>query len=116
MAGIDLRLVQAVSLAGGPSALPGEKEIQEDDEKTSTDEQEARAFDRLRTVIAYFFCHVRHGVQQSIQRQTDLNHFRPALSAAWNENLQLFVWTTTVESIQTKRARGRQTLEQIQPG
>ena len=54
-AGIDLRLVQAVSLAGGPSALPGEKEIQEGDEKTSTDEQEARALDRLRTVITYFF-------------------------------------------------------------
>ena len=33
MAGIELRLVWAVSLTGGPSALPGEKEIQEGDEK-----------------------------------------------------------------------------------
>jgi len=35
VAGIDLRLVQAVSLTGGPSALPGEKEIQESDERLS---------------------------------------------------------------------------------
>jgi len=35
---------------------------------------------------------------------------------AWNENPKPFVWTTTVESIQQKLARCRQTLEQIQPG
>ena len=56
--------------------MPGEKEIQEREEKTSTDEQEARALDRFRAFIAHIFCHVRHGVQQSIQCQTDLNHFR----------------------------------------
>ena len=63
VAGIDFRLVQAVSLTGCRSALSGEKEIRQGDEKTSTDEQEARALDRLRTFIAYFFCYVRHGVQ-----------------------------------------------------
>jgi transposase len=36
--------------------------------------------------------------------------------AAWNENPKSFVWTATVESIVTKLARCRQTLEQIQPG
>lgn len=76
VAGIDLRLVRAVSLTGGPSALPGEEEIQKGDEKTSSDEQEARALDRLRTFIAHIFCHVCHRVQQLIQRETDLNHFR----------------------------------------
>ena len=36
--------------------------------------------------------------------------------AAWNENPKPFVWTATVDSIVTKLARCRQTLEQIQPG
>jgi transposase len=35
---------------------------------------------------------------------------------AWNENPKPFVWTATVESIVTKLAHCRQTLEQIQPG
>ena len=35
---------------------------------------------------------------------------------AWNENPKPFVWTATVESIVTKLARCRQTMEQIQPG
>jgi transposase len=34
----------------------------------------------------------------------------------WNEHPKPFVWTATVESIQQKLARCRQTLEQIQPG
>jgi transposase len=36
--------------------------------------------------------------------------------AAWNEKPKPFVWTATVESIVSKLARCRQTLEQIQPG
>jgi transposase/transcriptional regulator with XRE-family HTH domain len=35
---------------------------------------------------------------------------------AWNDNPNPFVWTATVESIQAKLARCRQTLEQIKPG
>jgi len=35
--------------------------------------------------------------------------------AAWNENPRPFVWTATVESIQQKLARCRQTLDQIRP-
>ena len=35
---------------------------------------------------------------------------------AWNENPKPFLWTATVESIQAKLARCRQTLEQIKPG
>jgi transposase len=35
---------------------------------------------------------------------------------AWNENPKPFVWMATVESIQEKLSRCRQTLEQIQPG
>ena len=62
MTGIDLRLLQDVSLTGGHSALPGEKEIQESDEKGSTNEQEALMLDRLPAFIAPIFCHVRHGV------------------------------------------------------
>jgi len=34
----------------------------------------------------------------------------------WNEDPKPFVWTATVESIQTKLSRCRQTLEQIKPG
>ena len=34
----------------------------------------------------------------------------------WNEKPKPFVWTTTVDSIQEKLTRCRQTLEQIQPG
>jgi transposase len=36
--------------------------------------------------------------------------------AAWNEHPKPFVWTATVEMIQAKLARCRQTLEQILPG
>jgi transposase len=36
--------------------------------------------------------------------------------AAWNEHPKPFVWTATVDMIQAKLARCRQTLEQIQPG
>jgi hypothetical protein len=35
---------------------------------------------------------------------------------AWNEDPKPFAWTTTVESIQTKLARCRQTLEQVHTG
>ena len=35
---------------------------------------------------------------------------------AWNQDPKPFVWTATVESIQAKLARCRQTLEQIKPG
>jgi transposase len=35
---------------------------------------------------------------------------------AWNEQPKPFIWTATVESIQAKLSRCRQTLEQIQPG
>jgi len=35
---------------------------------------------------------------------------------AWNDNPKPFVWTATVDSIQEKLSRCRQTLEQIQPG
>jgi transposase/transcriptional regulator with XRE-family HTH domain len=35
---------------------------------------------------------------------------------AWNEDPKPFVWTATVESIQAKLSRCRQTLEQIKPG
>jgi hypothetical protein len=100
--GIDFRFVQAVSLTGCRSTLPGEKEIKQGVEKTSTDEQEARVVDRLRTFVAYIFCHVRHGVQQSIQRQADLKHFWSALSAACSSAFRLIascsVGETTVHS------------------
>jgi len=36
--------------------------------------------------------------------------------AAWNKHPKPFVWTATVEKIQEKLARCRQTLEQIEPG
>ena len=35
---------------------------------------------------------------------------------AWNEHPRPFVWTATIDSIVTKLAGCRQTLEQIQPG
>jgi transposase len=35
---------------------------------------------------------------------------------AWNENPKAFVWTATVDAIQAKLSRCRQTLEQIKPG
>jgi hypothetical protein len=34
----------------------------------------------------------------------------------WNESPKPFVWTATVQSIQDKLSRCRQTLEQIKPG
>ena len=46
----------------------------------------------------------------------DLQSAITAFLDAWNENPKPFVWTATVESIQAKLSRCRQTLEQIKPG
>ena len=56
---------------------------------------------------------VRRGSFGSVE---DLQHAITEFLAAWNENPRPFVWTATVESIQQKLARCRQTLEQIKPG
>ena len=56
---------------------------------------------------------VRRGSFTSV---ADLESAIAAFLAAWNENPNPFVWTATVESIQAKLARCRQTLEQIKPG
>lgn len=47
---------------------------------------------------------------------TDLETAIAMYLEAWNQNPNPFVWTATVESIQAKLARCRQTLEQIKPG
>jgi transposase len=56
---------------------------------------------------------VRRGSFCSVK---DLQNAIMEFLAAWNENPKPFVWTTTVESIQEKLSRCRQTLEQIEPG
>jgi len=56
---------------------------------------------------------VRRGSFSSVE---DLQKAIAEFLAAWNEDPKPFVWTATVESIQLKLARCRQTLEQIQPG
>jgi transposase len=56
---------------------------------------------------------VRRGSFASVE---DLENAIREFFAAWNENPNPFVWTATVESIQAKLSRCRQTLEQIQPG
>jgi transposase/transcriptional regulator with XRE-family HTH domain len=55
---------------------------------------------------------VRRGSFTSV---ADLESSIAAFLEAWNENPNPFVWTATVESIQAKLARCRQTLEQIKP-
>src|SRR3954467_5777956 len=56
---------------------------------------------------------LKRGVFKGIvDLQAAINEFL----AAWNENPKPFVWPATVESIVTKLAHCRQTLEQIQPG
>ena len=56
---------------------------------------------------------IRRGSFGSVK---DLQKAISEFLAAWNENPKPFVWTATVESIQNKLSRCRQTLEQIQPG
>jgi transposase len=56
---------------------------------------------------------VRRGSFESVE---DLQNAITEFLAVWNEKPRPFVWTATVESIQQKLARCRQTLEQIQPG
>jgi transposase len=56
---------------------------------------------------------VRRGSFHSVG---DLQKAIAEFLAAWNEHPRPFVWTATVESIQEKLSRCRQTLEQIQPG
>ena len=59
------------------------------------------------------FKSVRRGSFYSIE---DLEGAIAAFLAEWNEHPRPFVWTATVDSIQKKLSRCRQTLEQIQPG
>jgi transposase len=56
---------------------------------------------------------IRRGSFGSVK---DLQNAITEFLAAWNENPKPFVWTATIESIQEKLSRCRQTLEQIQPG
>ncbi len=56
---------------------------------------------------------VRRGSFTSV---ADLESAIAEFLKAWNENPKPFVWTATIESIQAKLARCRQTLEQIKPG
>jgi transposase len=56
---------------------------------------------------------VRRGSFTSV---ADLESAIAVFLEAWNENPKPFVWTATIESIQAKLARCRQTLEQIKPG
>ena len=56
---------------------------------------------------------VRRGSFSSVQ---ELQNAIAEFLTNWNEKPKPFIWTATVESIQTKLARCRQTLEQIQPG
>lgn len=56
---------------------------------------------------------VRRGSFESVK---DLHDAITEFLAVWNEKPRPFVWTATVDSIQQKLARCRQTLEQIQPG
>ncbi len=56
---------------------------------------------------------IRRGVFLSV---ADLQESIQAFLKAWNAAPKPFVWTATVQSIQEKLTRCRQTLEQIQPG
>src|SRR4029453_10133514 len=56
---------------------------------------------------------IRRGVFLSV---ADLEASIEAFLTAWNQDPKPFVWTATVESIQEKLTRCRQTLEQIKPG
>ena len=56
---------------------------------------------------------VRRGSFTSV---ADLQSAIAGFLEVWNENPRPFVWTATIESIQAKLARCRQTLEQIKPG
>src|SRR5437667_10011040 len=56
---------------------------------------------------------VRRGSFSSVQ---ELQNAIAEFLTHWNEKPKPFIWTATVESIKTKLARCRQTLEQIQPG
>ena len=56
---------------------------------------------------------VRRGSFYSVQ---DLETAITEFLEVWNQNPKPFVWTATVDSIQDKLNRCRQTLEQIQPG
>ena len=56
---------------------------------------------------------IRRGVFLSVP---DLKASIEAFIKTWNQNPQPFVWTATIESIQEKLNRCRQTLEKIKPG
>ena len=55
---------------------PGQKQIEQGNKETSPDKQDTRGLNRPCAFVPHIFGHVRDGVQQPVQRQTDLNHFR----------------------------------------
>lgn len=56
---------------------------------------------------------IRRGSFVSVE---DLEKAIAEFLSAWNKNPKPFVWTATVDSIQEKLSRCRQTLEQVKPG
>src|SRR5437867_3340834 len=58
----------------------------------------------------------QHSSKLSFSSVQELQNAIAEFLTNWNEKPKPFIWTATVESIQTKLARCRQTLEQIQPG
>ena len=75
-------------------------------------------FQVVKDLVERWFGHldnkaIRHGVFLSV---ADLQASIEAFLTVWNQDPTPFVWTATVESIQEKLTRCRQTLEQIKPG
>ncbi len=67
----ELFLVISASPTG-----PGQKQIEQGNKETSSGKQDARRLNRPCAFVSHIFGHVRDGVQQPVQRQTDTNHFR----------------------------------------
>lgn len=73
--GIERRLRRSAGCrpAGRPGS--GKKQIEKRDEEASSDEHDAGRPNRPRAFVAHILGHIGDGIQQTVERQADLNHF-----------------------------------------
>lgn len=66
-------------LLSAGSTGSGQEEVQHRDEEAPADEHHARRLNRFGALVTHIFGHIGDRVQQSVERQTDLDHLRAGI-------------------------------------
>ena len=79
MDGIECRLRCSAGCRSAGRPGSGKKEIQKRDEEAPSDEHDAGRPNRSRAFVAHVLGHIGDGIEQAVQREADLNHFRAGI-------------------------------------